>query len=91
VTKEQRKEDVRRRRLILVHAMGAKCEECGCDDIGRLEFHHKKKRTWIASEHCDTVRQRLYEIDWERGVLGLLCSRCNKTGLPPADPDDVPF
>lgn len=89
-TREQRLEDVRRRRLILIHAMGAKCEKCGCDDIGKLEFDHIRKRSWVAVEHKGTTRQRLYEKDWEAGVLRLLCSTCNKKH-PPKDDTDLPF
>lgn len=90
-TKQQRKADVRRRRLILMHALGCVCEQCGCDDVGRLEFHHKQPRTWIAAELSDTTRQRMYEKDYVAGKLGLLCSTCNKKSPPPADENDLPF
>lgn len=89
-TKEQQQDDVRRRRLILIHAMGAKCKKCGCDDIGRLEFDHTKKRKWVAAEKSATTRQRLYEKDWEAGILRLLCRSCNARFVP-EDPTDLPF
>jgi len=92
---EQRKENQRRRRKILITALGGVCVDCGQDDPDLLEFDHTEPRTWVASEQNQMHRQTLYEKDWEAGVLELRCKECNqRKGEPTSnlDPwDDVPF
>ena len=81
-----------RRRQILITALGGECVQCGSCDC--LEFHHKEPRDWVASELSRWSRQTQYEIDWEHGLLELLCSDCNKrAGVPVSEKDlqEAPF
>ncbi|WP_437231052.1 hypothetical protein SH661x_002296 [Planctomicrobium sp. SH661] len=84
------------RRKILVKAMGGQCEDCGCEGTPRnkLEFHHTSPRTWVCRDKSRWSRQRLYEEEWDKGLLILLCAFCNKARGQPveeASEGEVPF
>ena len=81
------------RRRILIAAMGGECMDCGSTE--NLEFHHTEPRQWVASQEKYDRRQTLYEEDWDKGVLELLCGACNKKhGCPQGEAlefEEVPF
>lgn len=74
----------------LITEMGGKCEECG--RTKKLEFHHKFKRQWTARKTSRWQRMAHYRREFERGVLRLLCSKCNKLAGSPTEhePDLIP-
>ncbi len=78
--------NARRRRRILIEALGGCCANCGTTED--LELHHTEPRTWRARDHASWHRQVKYEEDWEKGILQVLCGTCNKQA---GSPDDAPF
>ena len=66
---------IRVRRRLLIEKMGGRCAECG--STWHLEFNHIKQRTWIVREVNRRKRIMLYEQDFARGELNLLCRYCN--------------
>ena len=69
--------------------LGGKCVRCGSKK--KLEFHHTKTRTWIASAMNRWSRLAAYKRDIERGEIELLCKRCNqRAGKPKDDPEYTP-
>jgi 5-methylcytosine-specific restriction endonuclease McrA len=82
------KESLAERRESLIRKLGGRCQRCG--STTKLEFHHTKPRTWTAAAVSRSVRIRLYEADYEKGIIELLCKKCNKAaGEPKEDvPDD---
>lgn len=82
------KESLAERRAALIVKLGGRCRQCVATE--KLEFHHTKPRTWTAAAVSRIVRIRLYETDYENGVIELLCKKCNRAaGEPKEDvPDD---
>ena len=70
----------RRRRAALINRMGGVCSKCG--SRFRLEFNHQVERDWQPREVSRGRRMDLYERDFERGELDLLCRICNATFEP---------
>lgn len=59
---------------------GAGCDpELGCGATDGLQLHHKTGKPWRSREVGPLRRLRLTEVDFARGDLGVLCSRCNAT------------
>lgn len=76
--------------------LGGKCEDCGCTDLGLLEFHHRVPRRWRSCHVESSMRIALLRKEIAAGEIGLLCAPCNKArGEPPppevGDPDVEPF
>ncbi len=63
------------RRAALVEKLGGKCVDCGKTD--RLEFDHKKARTWVAAGLSHAQRIENYEKDAVAGNIVLRCRVCN--------------
>lgn len=81
-------------RARLIALLGGKCVRCGKKT--KLEFHHTKPRTWVASSMNRWSRLAQYKRDIERGHIELLCNKCNcKAGKPKPDseytPEDLDF
>lgn len=75
--------EVKRARAKLIQEMGGKC--CKCGSIEGFEFHHKFKRTWTARKASRWQRIANYKREWARGVLELLCKKCNKEAGEPTE------
>ncbi len=73
-------EKIKHRREMLIIVMGGKCRLCGRTED--LEFDHPNGRTWKAEKKNKWNRQIAYEHDYEKGLLRLLCSDCNKRNIP---------
>lgn len=91
ISYEERVAHYKRRRRILIAALGGRCRRCGETDPTKLEFHHTKPRTWEACSTSSWQRQTLYEKDFEAGVLELLCGYCNKLEGQPEGDSECPF
>jgi 5-methylcytosine-specific restriction endonuclease McrA len=79
---------VEARRSNLIQIMGGTCVRCGSSE--KLEFHHVRKRTWVARNVSRWRRMIFYEDEYRDGLLELLCSYCNKVAGKPPDPDAEP-
>ena len=67
--------EARIRRAALIKKLGGECVECGSDE--ELTFQHPHGRTWEPRKVNGRQRIRLYERDFEAGLLTLLCNGCN--------------
>lgn len=79
ITQEERKKYYANGRVHLLLELGGVCEDCGCDDLARLQFHHKGERTWVARKKSRWVRLALYRREAAAGLVIVLCDECNKT------------
>jgi 5-methylcytosine-specific restriction endonuclease McrA len=70
----------RRRRKALMDRIGRTCSKCG--SRFRLQFNHLVERDWEPREVSRGRRMDLYERDFERGEIDLLCHICNATFKP---------
>lgn len=84
--KEYNREWCRAYRSRLVEQLGGCCQQCGSTE--KLQFHHLKPRTWIASQLSRWQRLAEYKREISRGEIELLCKPCNqRAGKPQAEPD----
>lgn len=64
-------------RWTLLQLLGAKCVECGEDNLDQLEFDHLVPRDWEPRRLNRWQRMRRYWIDWEHSRLTLRCRKHN--------------
>ncbi len=86
--KPRKLERCRELRAELVASLGGRCAQCGSKK--KLEFHHKKTRTWIASQLNRWSRLKRYSEEIKAGLIELLCKKCNQRAGKPKDEEFTP-
>lgn len=83
LTQQQKMELYHRRRAELIEQLGGKCAKCGSTD--KLEFDHWPRAcTWAHNKKNPWQRMKIYMEEAAKGMIRLLCRRCNRKQ---GDPD----